>query len=143
MGNIMGVELNLDQEYIKGAVEDIVKAGIVSALGDPSVIVKSALDKSINRLVDRNTGKETNSPWDGIPYLQYLANKTVENTVRKCMEEYIEQHQEEFRQEILRQFSSKQFKKDLAASFIQTITDASKSTYRMPIRVSFERPKDY
>jgi hypothetical protein len=30
--NIMGVELNLDQEYIKGAVEDIVKAGIVSAL---------------------------------------------------------------------------------------------------------------
>ena len=42
--NIMGVELNLDQEYIKGAVEDIVKAGIVSALGDPAAIVKTALD---------------------------------------------------------------------------------------------------
>ena len=46
--NIMGIDLKLNQEYIKASVEEIVKAGIISALGSPDEIVKTAIDKTIN-----------------------------------------------------------------------------------------------
>lgn len=113
-GNIMGVELNLNQEYIKASVEEIVKAGIIGALGDPADIVKSALDKTLNRKVDKD-GKDTSCSW-GTPYLQYMANKAVEKAVQECMQKYVGEHEEEFRQEILRQLSSKAFNRAVLIS---------------------------
>ena len=140
--NIMGVELNLDQEYIKGAVEDIVKAGIVSALGDPAAIVKTALDKTINQRVDRD-GKPTRDSWNTKPYLEWLADQVVEKTVRECLQEYVEQNKEVFRQEILRQLSSKTFKNNLAAAYLDCILSSTKSEWKMPISVEFQKPKEY
>ena len=140
MPNIMGVELNLDQEYIKGAVEEIVKAGIVQALGDPSDIVKRAIDQTINQKVDREGNPS--SSWNTIPYLQWLAEKTVKETVAECIKEYIQDHQEEFKNEILKQLSNPKFRKDVAVKFLNTITNATDSRYSMPISVSFKTNDD-
>lgn len=141
MSNIMGVELNLNQEYIKGAVEDIVKAGIVQALGDPSDIVKRAIDQTINQKVDRD-GKPSRDSWNTIPYLQWLAEKTVKETVAECIKEYIQDHQEEFKTEVLKQLSNPNFRKDVAVKFLNTITNAADSRYSMPISVSFKTNDD-
>lgn len=141
MGNIMGVELNLDQEYIKAAVEDIVKAGIVKALGDPSDIVKRAIDQTINQKVDRD-GKPARDSWNATPYLQWLAEKTVKETVAECIKEYIQDHQEEFKTEVLKQLSNPNFRKDVAVKFLNTITNAADSPYKMPISVSFKTNDD-
>lgn len=40
MSSIVGLDLNIDQEYIAESVQKIVKAAIVSALGDRDTIVK-------------------------------------------------------------------------------------------------------
>lgn len=139
--NIMGVNLNLDPEYIKAAVEDIVKAGIVQALGDPSDIVKRAIDQTINQKVNKD-GKPTTDSWNTIPYLQWLAEKTVKETVAECIKEYIKDHQEEFKTEVLKQLSNPNFRKDVAVKFLNTITNAADSRYSMPISVSFKTNDD-
>lgn len=141
MGNIMGVELNLDQEYIKAAVEDIVKAGIVQALGDPSDIVKRAIDQTINQKVDKD-GNPSKDSWRTIPYLQWLASKVVEETVRDCIKGYIDDHKEDFKAEILKQLSNPKFRKDAAVSFITTMTKAAETRWDMPISVSFKNKED-
>lgn len=137
MSNIMGVELNLDQEYIKAAVEDIVKAGIVQALGNPSDIVKRAIDQTINQKVDRD-GKPSRDSWNAIPYLQWLSEKTVKETVAECIKEYIQDHQEEFKTEVLKQLSNPKFRKDVSVKFLDTIINVGASRYAMPISVSFK-----
>lgn len=141
MGNIMGVELNLDQEHIKAAVEDIVKAGIVQALGDPSDIVKRAIDQTINQKVDRD-GKPAIDSWNAIPYLQWLASKVVEKTVRDCIKGYIDEHKEDFKEEILKQLSNPKFRKDVAVSFITTMEKAAENKWNMPINISFKNNED-
>ena len=141
MGNIMGVELNLDQEYIKAAVEDIVKAGIVKALGDPADIVKRAIDQTINQKVGRD-GKPARNSWDGMPYLQWLASEVVEETVRDCIKGYIDDHKEDFKAEILKQLSNPRFRKDVAVSFITTIAKAAENKWNMPINISFKNTED-
>lgn len=142
MGNIMGVELNLNQEYIKGAVEDIVRAGIVKALGDPAQIVNDALKQTINRKVDRRTRELAERGWDTVPYLNWLAEKVVEETVRDCIKGYIDDHKEDFKAEILKQLSNPRFRKDVAVSFITTMTKAAGNRWDMPISVSFKNRED-
>ena len=141
MGNIMGVELNLDQEYMTAAVEDIVKSGIVQALGDPSDIVKRAIDQTINQKVDRD-GKPARDSWNAIPYLQWLASKVVEETVRDCIKGYIDEHKEDFKEEILKQLSNPKFRKDVAVSFITTMEKAAENKWNMPINISFKNNED-
>ncbi len=141
LGKIIGVDLSLDQDYIKGAVEDIVKAGIVSALGDPAALVKQAIDKTINTKVDRD-GQPTTRDYGAIPYLDYLAKKVVVDTIRKMMTDAVMENADSFRAEMHRQISAKAFQRNMTASFANSVLDAANSTWRMPVTVSFEQIKD-
>jgi hypothetical protein len=141
-GKIIDVGLSLDQEYIKASVENIVKAGIVQALGNPADLVQQAINMTINRKVDKD-GKPTNSSWDSRPYLEWLANKVVEDTVRQAMTEAVKANANELREEMIRQISTKQFKNSMASAFVKAvITSAEMQTWKMPITVSFETPKE-
>ena len=55
MGNMMS--LNISDDVIKAAIQEEVHAGIVKALGDPSVIVRDAIKTMTNRYVNKE-GKE-------------------------------------------------------------------------------------
>ena len=140
-GKIIDVGLSLDQEYIKASVENIVKAGIVQALGDPSVLVRQAIDKTINVKVDSD-GKPTTRDYCAIPYLDWLAKKIVEDTIRQAMAEAVQANAEPLREEMLRQLSTKDFKRNLASAFLQSVLTASESTWKMPVTINFEPPKE-
>ena len=139
-GKIIDVGLSLDQEYIKASVESIVKAGIVQALGDPSVLVREAINRTINRKVD-SEGRQSDR-YGAVPYLDWLANKVVEDSIRQAMTEAVQANADSLREEMLRQLSAKDFKRNVAAAFLKSMIDASGSMYRMPVTINFEPPKD-
>lgn len=140
-GKIIGVDLTLDQEYIKSSVESIVKAGIVQALGDPASLVRKAVDGTINRKVDSD-GRFTDRDWNSKPYLEWLANKVVEDTIRQAMTEAVQANADALREEMIRQISTKQFRNSMASAFIKAVITNSESRWNMPITVVFEKPKD-
>lgn len=138
MSNIVGLDLNIDQEYIAESVQKIVKAAIVSALGDRDTIVRKAIDSTIDSYVNDRGEKVDKSNWRAIPYLDWVADQTVKNIVRECMKEYIEENKEEFKKIIKEQISDKKFKEDVAGSFIKTMLSAADDIREMPITVSFK-----
>lgn len=139
MANVLGVELNIDEKFIQESVQSVVRSAMIEALGDPSVLVKAAVDQAINKYVDKNTGKEcSQGKWDSVPWLDYLAKKVVEDTVREVVVQVVEENTEVFKEEIKKQFSDKKFRNNAAAAFIQTIMDAATARYRMPISISFK-----
>ena len=141
MGNIVGLDLKLDEQYLAASVQDIVRASIAQALGDPAKRVRAAVDATINQKVDRE-GKPSSSSWGGEPYLNYLARKTVEGVVSEAMKELVAERADELKAEMKKQLSSKKFAENSAATFIQLMLDATASMYKMPITVGFEQPKD-
>lgn len=138
-GKIIDVGLSLDQEYIKASVENIVKAGIVQALGDPSVLVRDAINQTINRKVDED-GRRSDS-YRAVPYLDWLANKVVEDTIRQALTEAVQANAESLREEMFRQLNTKDFKKHMASAFLQTVLKASENHYKMPVTINFELPE--
>jgi hypothetical protein len=141
MANILGVDLKLDQEYIKASVEDIVKSGIVQALGDPERIVKTAVDQTINMKVDRD-GKPCSSSYGSVSYLNWLANKTVQDVVMEAMTDIVKEQADTIKELVKKQLSSKQFLNDVSGQFVKSLLDNTAITWKTPITVCFEKPKD-
>ena len=141
MANVLGIDLNIDEKFIQESVQSVVRSAMVEALGDPSVLAKAAIDQAINKYVDKNTGKECSQGWNSVPWLDYLAKKVVEDTVREVVVQVVEENTEVFKEEIKKQFSDKKFRNNAAAAFIQTIMDAATSSYKMPISISFKEDK--
>lgn len=141
MGIILDVDLKVDPAYLKASAEEIVKAGIVEALGDPSKILKDAVDSVFKMKVDRR-GEPSNS-YSAEPYIEWLAAKIIKDTVRECMVEIINGRKDEFEKIIKDQISSKSFMKSVSAAFLKALLKTTEETWKMPIDVSFCIPEDY
>ena len=142
MGNIVGVDLKLDEKYIEASVTEIVRASIVQALGQPEKIVRAAVDNAVNSYVDSDGKPCRKDSYRSKPYLQYLAEQTIEKTVREQMEKIIEENKPQFVDEIIRQLNTKKFKQRTAEAFIETMLKGAESKYKMPVKVSFEPERD-
>lgn len=139
----MTASFSIDAQYIEGEVNRIVKAAIVSALGNRDEIIKKAIDNTIDSYVDERGNPCKKDSYRAKPYLDYLAEKTVENVVREAMAEAVDENREAFKTEIKKAIGKREFKKDMAQSFVQMIIDDAKSAWRMPVTVSIEKPKEY
>ena len=140
MGNMMS--LNISDEVIKAAVQEEVHAGIVKALGDPSVIVRDAIKTMTNRYVDERGEFVSKDNWRAKPYFDWLAEDIVKTTIKEEIEKYVNENREEFAEEIRKQLKSGDFKKNIITSFLQAIVKCTESEWKMPISISFEKPKE-
>lgn len=140
MANMMS--LNISDEVIKAAVREEVNAGIVKALGNPEIVVRDAIHEMTDKYVNSNGEFVEKDSWRSIPYFDWLAKNTIEKTVKEEIEKYINENREEFAKEIRKQLQSTNFKESIAASFLKSLSDITKSSWKMPINVSFEQPED-
>ena len=141
MENIVDVDLKVDPAYLKTSAEKIVKAGIVEALGDPTKILKDAVDSVFKMKVD-SYGKPSES-YRAQPYIEWLATQIIKDAVRECMVEIINGRKEEFEKIIKDQIASKTFMKNVSAAFLKALLKTTEETWKMPIDVSFCIPEDY
>lgn len=140
MGNMMS--LNISDEVIKAAVQEEVHAGIVKALGDPSVIVRDAIKTMTNRYVNERGEFVSKDNWRAKPYFDWLAEDIVKATVKEEIEKYVNENREEFAEEIRKQLKSADFRKSITASFLQAIVKCTESEWKMPMEISFEKSKE-
>lgn len=138
MANIVDLDLKLNEQYLAASVQDIVKAAIVSALGDPTKVLKNAVNSVVGQYVDSDGKPCSSSSYRATPYLDWLARKVIEDTVREVMRDTIEERKDEFVEIIKQQLSSRKAKNSIAASFIETIVSCANLGYRMPIEVKFK-----
>ncbi len=96
----MTASLSIDAKYVEEEVSRIVKAAIVSTLGNRDEIIRKAIDRTIDTYVDRDGNPCRKDNYRARPYLDYLAEKTVETVVREAMAEMVEENKEEFKAEI-------------------------------------------
>ena len=139
----MTASLSIDTQYIEGEVNRIVKAAIVAALGNRDEIIKKAIDNTIDSYVDERGNPCKKDSYRAKPYLDHLAEKTVENVVREAIAEVVDENREAFKVEIKKNIGKRKWKENMAQSFIQMIIDNTKSEWKMPVSISFEKPKEY
>lgn len=140
MGNMMS--LNISDDVIKAAIQEEVHAGIVKALGEPSVIVRDAIKTMTNKYVNERGEFVGKDNWRAEPYFDWLAEDIVKTTVKEEIEKYVNENREEFAEVIRKQLKSADFIKSITTSFLQAVVKNTESEWKMPISISFEKPKE-
>jgi uncharacterized membrane-anchored protein YjiN (DUF445 family) len=141
--NPVSASLSIDAKYIETEVQRIVKAAIVETLGNKDEIIRKAIDSTIDQYVDERGEPCKKDSYRARPFLDYVAQKTVEKTVREAIEETVNENKEEFKAEIKKQIGKRKWKEDIAQSFVQLILDDVKSDWKMPVSISLQKPKEY
>jgi hypothetical protein len=138
----LSATFNISPTYIEEEVSKLIKAAIVNALGDKDKLIRSAIDATIDTYVDEKGEECRKDSYRARPYLDYVAQKTVEKTVREVMIEVVNENRDEFKAEIRRQLGKRKWKESTAEAFVKLILDNANSQWKMPINISFQELKD-
>ena len=80
---ILGVDLNIDQEYIANCVKDVVKASMSEALGTTERITSEVVNEILKAKVDKDNGKIRDSDWNTEPIIDHYLKEEILEVVKK------------------------------------------------------------
>ena len=80
---ILGVDLNIDQEYIANCVKDVVKASMSEALGSTEKITSEVVNEILKVRVDKDSGNVRDSSWNTEPIIDHYLRKEIIEIVKK------------------------------------------------------------
>ena len=111
----MGIEI--DKELIENNVSNAVCVAIASALGDKDELIGKAIKAVISSYVDPEGRPCSSGSYHAIPYLKYLAEQSIKESVKSEIAKIVEGNKEQFSQAIRAELNKSSVRQQLAASF--------------------------
>lgn len=142
MGEKMSFGIDVDKSLIEQNVTALVAHAIADALGDKEALVQTAVSKVLQSYVNADGTPCSKDAWRSKPFLQYLAEQCVVNTVREEIIKAVEANKEEFRTALKKELSKPKMRESVATSFVNAILTKAENTWNMPVTVEFQAPKE-
>ena len=140
--NIVGLDLNIDHDYLSGVVRDVALAEIAAALdSDKHNVVQAVVKSVMSQKVDKDDGKP--SRWgDGITLLEYYVRKMLTDEVREQVNALVQEKRpmlaEMIRAELAKQSTTDSF----LDAFTQALTDAFGNRWNPNLTITFKKDED-
>lgn len=138
----MSFGIDVDKALIEQNVTALVAHAIADALGDKEALVQTAVSKVLSSYVNEKGDPCKKDDWRSKPFLQYLAERCVVDTVREEIIKAVEENKEEFRTALKKEISKPKMRETMAASFINAILTDAANTWKMPVKVEFQKPQE-
>lgn len=139
MKETLNMGIQIDKELIENNASNAVCVAIASALGDKDELIGKAVKAVVSSYVDSEGRPCSSGSYRAIPYLKYLAEQSVKESVTNEIAKMVEENKEQFSQAIRAELNKPSVRQQLAASFMDAILGAAKSGWKIPITVSFKR----
>lgn len=142
MGNIVGLDLNIDQDYLAKAVQQTVLMGISESLNGKNEIVSQIVKMTLNTKV---SDKGTISSYDRdnkYTLLEYYVRKMITEVTAEEMQKIVDERKPEITKAIREELSKKVNYTKFVDAFISNISDAVSNSWCPKIEVSFEKEKE-
>ncbi len=142
MGNIVGLDLKIDEKFITETAKEIIQAGVVSALGNKDTLIKSVINSILAKKVDEN-GNEPRYSSDGkYSLLDVYVNRAVRETAKEVVQEIVEENRAEFKKLLKKQLTSATALDAFAKSFVEGTIDAIGNNYRSRIEITVDKSRN-
>lgn len=141
--DIVGVGLNIDNEYLSNVVRNVALAEIAAAMDDKHQVVESIVRVVMNTKVNER-GELARYNSDGrYTILEYYVRQMLTEEVKAQMKALVDEHREEvaalIREELTKQATVEQF----TNAFLDSVVDALGYTWRTTINIGFEKREEY
>ena len=138
MGNIVGLDLNIDQNYLEQAVQQTVMMGIAEALNGKNEIVSQIVKMVLQTQVDKNGNIPRYSSDPTMSLLEFYVKQLITEETKNEMKRMVEEHRPEITKTIRDELSKKVNYTKFVDRFISNVSDAVSNTWFPKIEVSFK-----
>lgn len=143
MKETLNMGIQIDKELIENNVSNAVCVAIASALGDKDELIVKAVKAVVSSYVDTEGRPCSSGSYRAIPYLKYLAEQSVKESVKNEIAKMVEENKEQFSQAIRAELNKPSVRQQLAAAFLDSVIGAAQQDWKMPVTVSFNRSENY
>lgn len=139
MSNIVGLDLNIDQDFIADAVKQSVMLGISESLNGKNEIVSQIVSMVLNTRVDKH-GKISSYQSDNkYTLLEYYVRKMIQEVTAEEMKILVDEHRADITKAIRTELSKKVNYEKFVSAFIDNVSRSITDSWCPRIDVSFEK----
>lgn len=138
MDNLVGLNLNVNQDFIANAVKQSVMMGIAESLNGKNEIVSQIVSMTLNTKVDKYGKISSYSSDNKYTLLEYYVQKMITGVVEEEMNSLVKERREDVAKAIRAELAKKANLNKFVDRFISTVANAVNSTYCPKISVEFK-----
>ena len=139
MGNIVGLDLNIDQDYLADAVKQTVIMGISESLNGKNEIVSQIVKMVLTTKVDK-TGKISSYSSDNkYTLLEYYVQKMIKEVTAEEMQKIVDEHRDDITKAIRSELAKKVNYSKFVDAFIDNVSSAVSNSWCPRIEIKFDQ----
>lgn len=142
MGNIVGIDLNIDDNYLNEAVKSIVMTGIAESL-DKEKIVNGLVKTVLETKVDEEGKISSYSRDNRYTLLEVYVNNIIREIVKEEMKKLVEEKRPKMQEIIRRELNKRATLDKFVDAFISNNLDNLDNNWKTKISVEYEKDKEY
>ncbi len=144
MGNLVGLDLNIDQNFLTDAVRQTVIMGISESLNGKNEIVSQLVNMVLNTKVREQDGKLPQYACDKTcTLLEYHVRQAIKQITAEELQAIVEEKKPEIKKAIRKELNKEKTMTNFVDAFVSEVISATTNTWCPKIQVEFERRKEY
>lgn len=142
MGNIVGIDLNIDDNYLNEAVKSIAMTGIAETL-DKDKIVSGLVNAVLETKVDESGEISSYSRDNRYTLLEVYVNKMIREIVKEEMKKLVEEKRPKMQEIIRKELNKKATLDKFVDAFMSSNLDNLDNNWRTKISVEYQKDNEY
>lgn len=142
MSNIVGLNLDIDDNYLAEAIKNTVMTGIVESL-DKDKVVSGLVNTVLETKVDKNGCISRYESDNKYTLLELYVNEMVRDVIKEEMKRLIEEKRPKMQEIIRKELNKKATLDKFVDAFISSNLNNLDNNWRTKISVEYEKNKEY
>lgn len=139
--NILGIDLNVNQDVLEEAVKNTVMASIASAM-DTDKVIEAIVHSVLTTKVDKN-GKVSSWASDNkYTLLEYYVRNSVKEAASEYTKQLIEERMPRIKQAVRAELDKPATTDSMVEAFIKSFEESLQSRWRSTVKVTFGPEED-
>lgn len=140
--NIVGVNLNVDKDYLQEAVKQTVLMGISESLNGKNEIVSQIVNSVLKTKVDR-TGRVSSYSYDNkYTLLEFYVNEMLTDVVKEEIKNMIEEKRTECADIIRKELNKKANINKFVDNFIDSTSKSLEQSWKTTININYKKESE-
>lgn len=142
MSNIVGLNLDIDDNYLAEAIKNTVMTGIVESL-DKDKVVSGLVNTVLETKVDKDGCISSYRSDNTYTLLEVYVNKMIRDVIKEEMKKLVEEKRPKMQEIIRKELNKKATLDKFVDVFISNNLDNLENNWRTKISVEYQKDKEY
>ena len=141
--NIVGLDLNIDKDFLAEAVKQTVLMGISESLNGKNEIVSQIVNAVLSTKVDEKGMINSYENYNRQTIIEFYVKKMLNEQVRQTIQEIMDEQRDDIKRIIRVAFNKTKFKNDVVDAIMNSMVERLTSEYSTTVNVDIKKKESY